>query len=179
MFGAGLYFAEHSTKANQYTHSGQCSRVGGKLKLIFINFYFLFLFFIFIYLFLFYFYLFLFYFYFIFSLYIFYFWLGTPGLNTGNPCKCKRNEENCLLLCRVCLGDPLIEKDYRGNSGPGDFWYQRRSEPSKTNGFIYQSVIGESKENYKKSSLKLREYIIYESKQVYAEYKVFYKRKKK
>lgn len=35
----------------------------------------------------------------------------------------------------------------------------------KGNGFIYHSVIGESKENYRHASLRLREYIVYESKQ--------------
>ena len=32
------------------------------------------------------------------------------------------------LLCRVALGDCLIEKNFRGN-GPGQFWHARRREP--------------------------------------------------
>ena len=28
MFGAGLYFAEHSSKSNQYVHSGNCTISG-------------------------------------------------------------------------------------------------------------------------------------------------------
>lgn len=129
MFGSALYFAENSSKANQYSHSSSCKMVG-----------------------------------------------GTPGLNTGTPCQCKRGEEVCMLLCRVLLGDSLIERDYRGNS-PGQYWYQLRTEPKRPGGGgIYNSVVGESQSNYAKASLKLREYIVYEKSQVYSEYKVYFKR---
>ncbi len=130
MFGSALYFAEHSSKANQYTHCGSCSMVG-----------------------------------------------GTPGLNAGQQCKCLPSDEACLLLCRVALGDGLVEKDYRGNA-PGQFWHQLRTEPKKASGHIYHSVIGESQQNYAHAALRLREYIVFEQTAVFPEYKIFYKRVK-
>ena len=82
-----------------------------------------------------------------------------------------------MLLCRVTMGDPLVEKDYRGNS-PGQFWHQLRTEPKKKNGYIYNSVVGESQQNYANAALRLREYIVFEQTQVYPEYKVYFKRVK-
>ena len=90
-------------------------------------------------------------------------------------CKCKQSDEACALLCRVSLGDTLIEKNFRGNN-PGQFWHARRREPEKPGGGgIYNSVVGEGRTKGG-SSLEFREYIVYESKQVYPEYKVYYKR---
>eukprot|EP01132_Coremiostelium_polycephalum_P011351 gene11351-13898_t len=128
MFGAGLYFAENSSKSNQYCHSGACTCSG---------------------------------------------FLATS-------CRCNAKDEVCLLVCRVVLGDALIEGIFRGNSKPGDFWHGRRTEPKKADGVsIHNSVIGESKANFgPKASLQLREYIVYESSQVYPEYKVYFKRVK-
>lgn len=45
-------------------------------------------------------------------------------------CRCAQTDELCLLICRVTLGDPLIECVFRGNN-PGDFWYNKRTEPKK------------------------------------------------
>ena len=70
-------------------------------------------------------------------------------------CKCKQSDVACALLCRVTLGDTLIEKKYRGNS-PGQFWHARRREPEKPGGGIYNSVVGESRANGG-SSLEFRE----------------------
>ncbi|EFA76853.1 polyADP-ribose polymerase [Heterostelium album PN500] len=122
MFGAGLYFAENSSKSNQYCHAGACTASGFQ----------------------------------------------------SMSCKCTANDEVCLLVCRVTLGDCLVENVFRGNT-PGKFWYGRRTEPKKPDGVnIYNSVIGESKANYgPKAELQLREYIVYESSQVYPEYKVY------
>ncbi|KAK5577210.1 hypothetical protein RB653_002150 [Dictyostelium firmibasis] len=127
MFGAGLYFAENSSKSNQYCHAGACTCSGFQ----------------------------------------------------ANTCKCKASDEVCLLVCRVVMGDCLVENVFRGN-GPGQFWNGRRTEPKKPNGInIYNSVIGESKPNYgPKAALQLREYIVYESSQVFVEYKVYFKRVK-
>jgi hypothetical protein len=127
MFGAGLYFADNSSKSNQYTHSGTC-----KLT-------------------------------------------GMAGLGQQNQCSCKKTDEACMLLCRVTLGEPLIEVKFRGN-GVGEFWNGRRKEPTKPDGSLYNSVVGESKKNVPAAYLMFREYIVYESSQVYPEYKVFYKR---
>ena len=98
-----------------------------------------------------------------------------------------------MLLCRVTLGDALIERcargsgasqcrahpfprsDYRGNN-KGDFWYQLRTEPKRKDGSIYHSVVGESQANYAHAKLRLREYIVYDRAQVYPEYKVYFKR---
>ncbi len=97
MFGSALYFAEHSSKANQYTHCGKrttnracflCAHSFSAGKCTMVG--------------------------------------GTPGLNAGQQCKCSPADEACLLLCRVALGDALVEKDYRGNA-PGQFWHQLRS----------------------------------------------------
>ncbi|KAN0044661.1 hypothetical protein ACTA71_006180 [Dictyostelium dimigraforme] len=125
MFGAGLYFAENSSKSNQYCHSGACTCSGFQ----------------------------------------------------ATSCKCKASDEVCLLVCRVVMGDCLVENVFRGN-GPGQFWNGRRTEPKKPNNInIYNSVIGESKPNYgPKAALQLREYIVYESSQVFVEYKVYFKR---
>jgi len=130
MYGAGLYFAENSSKSNQYSHSGACTASGFK-----------------------------------------------PG-----SCRCAQSDEVCMLVCRVVLGDCLLENVYRGNA-PGQFWHGRRTEPTKSvfggPPSIYNSVLGESKINFGPSAaLQLREYIVYESSQVYPEYKVFYKRVK-
>ncbi|GAM20617.1 hypothetical protein SAMD00019534_037920 [Acytostelium subglobosum LB1] len=127
MFGAGLYFAENSSKSNQYCHAGACTASGFQ----------------------------------------------------SNSCRCATSDEVCLLVCRVTLGDCLVENVFRGNA-PGKFWYGRRTEPTKPDGkTIYNSVIGESKSNYgPKAELQLREYIVYESSQVYPEYKVYFKRVK-
>ena len=70
-------------------------------------------------------------------------------------CKCKQSDVACALLCRVTLGDTLIEKNYRGNS-PGQFWHARRREPEKPGGGIFNSVVGESRANGG-SSLEFRE----------------------
>ncbi|KAN0037467.1 hypothetical protein ACTFIV_002818 [Dictyostelium citrinum] len=127
MFGAGLYFAENSSKSNQYCHGGACTCSGFQ----------------------------------------------------ATSCKCKASDEVCLLVCRVVMGDCLVENVFRGN-GPGQFWNGRRTEPKKPNNInIYNSVIGESKPNYgPKAALQLREYIVYESSQVFVEYKVYFKRVK-
>jgi hypothetical protein len=50
---------------------------------------------------------------------------GTPGVNAGQQCECAAGDEACLLLCRVALGEALVERDYRGNA-PGQFWHQLR-----------------------------------------------------
>jgi hypothetical protein len=123
MFGAGLYFAENSSKSNQYVHSGACTVSGP----------------------------------------------NAPG------CKCKKSDEVSLLVCRVALGDALIEYNFRGNA-PGQFWHGRRTEPTKPDGSLYHSVVGEAKAHYPSASLLLREYIVYESSQVYPEYIIHYKR---
>ncbi|EGG18645.1 poly(ADP-ribose) polymerase [Cavenderia fasciculata] len=125
MFGAGLYFAENSSKSNQYCHAGACTSSGFK----------------------------------------------------ANNCKCTQKDEVCLLVCRVILGETLVENVFRGNN-PGEFWHGRRTEPKRPDGVnIYNSVVGESKANHgSKATLQLREYIVYESGQVYPEYKVYYKR---
>jgi len=127
MFGAGLYFAENSSKSNQYCHAGSCTASGFQ----------------------------------------------------STACRCTQNDELCLLVCRVTLGDPLIESVFRGNN-PGDFWHNKRTEPKKSDNInIYNSVVGESKANFGfQAALQLREYIVYESSQVYPEYKVYYKRNK-
>ncbi|KAF2072609.1 hypothetical protein CYY_006068 [Polysphondylium violaceum] len=127
MFGAGLYFAENSSKSNQYCHAGACTNSGF----------------------------------------------------LAQSCRCSAKDEVCLLVCRVVLGDSLIENVFRGNS-PGNFWHGRRTEPKKPDGInIHHSVVGESKANYgPKATLLLREYIVYESSQVYPEYKVYFKRVK-
>lgn len=81
-----------------------------------------------------------------------------------------------MLVCRVTLGDTLVEKQYRGNYNPTDYWFGRRTEPDKPNGGIFNGVIGESKKNGG-SDLVYREYVVYESSQVYPEYVVYFKRK--
>lgn len=128
MFGAGLYFAENSSKANQYCHGGSCT---------------------------------------------------ASGFLTGRAqCRCKKSEEAAILLCRVSLGDPFIEKKYRGNSD-GQYWNGRRKEVEKTGRGqkgVYNSVIGESQANGG-TPLLLREYVVYDSGQVYPEYIVYYHRK--
>jgi hypothetical protein len=91
-------------------------------------------------------------------------------------CKCKKGDECCMLLCRVTLGDPLVEVKYRGNQ-PSEFWHHRRVEPEKRGGGHFNSVIGESKENNAAASLMFREYVLFEGAQVFPEYKVFYKRR--
>merc|ERR1712137_535583 len=128
MFGAGIYFAGNSSKANQYCHGGSCT---------------------------------------------------ASGFLTGRAqCRCKKSEEACILICRVALGDPFIEMKYRGNS-EGDYWCGRRREVEKTGRGqkgVYNSVIGESKQNGG-NPLLLREYVVYDSAQVYPEYIVHYYRK--
>ena len=150
MFGAGLYFAEHASKSQQYVHSGTCKLSGAMPR------------------------------------------DPTNRAKFIKDCKCKQKDECCVLLCRVALGDCLIEKNFRGN-GPGQFWHARRREPcarrpfekkkiplssgsrsvsavrrEKPGGGVYNSVIGESRANGG-SALEFREYILYESKQVYPE----------
>ncbi|EGC37994.1 hypothetical protein DICPUDRAFT_149379 [Dictyostelium purpureum] len=127
MYGAGLYFAENSSKSNQYCHGKSCTASGF----------------------------------------------------LSSSCHCSAKDEICILVCRVTLGDALVENVYRGNT-KGSFWHGRRTEPKKPDGVsIYNSVVGESKPNYgPKAALQLREYIVYESSQVYSEYKVYFHRKK-
>jgi hypothetical protein len=128
MFGGGVYFAENSSKCNQYNHVGACAVSGYK------------------------------------------------DTTAGAKCKCKKQDLVQMLLPRVLLGHPLVEGLYRGNS-PGDYWHGRRQEPEKPGGGFYNSVLGESKTNFgPKATLQLREYVIYESSQVYPEYLLFYRR---
>ena len=114
MFGAGLYFADLASKSNQYVHCGKCELSGA---------------------------------------------MPRDPVARGKfvkKCKCKQNDVACALLCRVTLGDTLIEKNYRGN-GPGQFWHARRREPEKPKGGgIYNSVVGESRAKGG-SSLEFRE----------------------
>ena len=128
MFGAGVYFADNSSKANQYCHGGSCT---------------------------------------------------ASGFLTGRAqCKCKKTEEASMLLCRVALGDPFIEMKYRGN-GEGEYWHGRRCEVERSGRGqtgVFNSVIGESQANGG-SPLLLREYIVYDSAQVYPEYIIYYHRK--
>jgi hypothetical protein len=123
MFGAGLYFADCSSKANQYVHSGSCQLTGAMPR------------------------------------------DASKRMKWNKDCKCKQSDHACALLCRCTLGDCLNEKSFRGN-GPGQYWHQRRREPEKPSGGIYNSVVGEGRSNGG-TSLEFREYIIYESKQVY------------
>ena len=96
-----------------------------------------------------------------------------------------------MLLCRTTLGDCMIEHKFRGNN-PGQYWcvdaiiifsalssqptqrtrcrYQRRREPDKPGGGVYNAVVGEGRSNSPQATLEFREYIIYEGKQVYPEY---------
>ena len=81
------------------------------------------------------------------------------------------------MLCRVALGDPFIEVNYRGNK-VGDYWHGRRCEVERSGRGqtgVYNSVIGESQVNGG-TPLLLREYIVYDSAQVYPEYIIYYKR---
>lgn len=40
---------------------------------------------------------------------------GFLNMSKQNLCKCQRNDECCMLLCRVTLGDALVEGVFRGN----------------------------------------------------------------
>ena len=111
MFGAGLYFADSSSKSNQYTHSGVCGLT------------------------------------------------GMAGLQQQQNCKCKKTDEACVLLCRCTLGEPFIEVKFQGNS-PGQFWHGRRKEPTKPDGSLVNSVVGESRTNVAAAYLQFREYIV-------------------
>lgn len=128
MYGGGVYFAENSSKCNQYNHVGACAVSGYK------------------------------------------------DTTAGAQCKCNKKDLAQMIVARTMLGDPLLECIYRGNS-PGQYWHGRRQEPEKPGGGVYNSVIGESKTNYGPSAaLNLREYVVYESSQIYPEYHVYYRR---
>ena len=81
------------------------------------------------------------------------------GLGKQGQCSCKKADEACMLLCRVTLGDPFIEIQFQGNAA-GQFWNGRRKEPTKKDGSIYNSVIGESRKNVLGAYLQFREYIV-------------------
>jgi len=137
MFGAALYFAENSSKSNQYVHSGSCKLSGAMPR--------------------------------------------DPHARQqwDRDCTCKCADECCMLLCRVTLGDALLEVQHRGNA-PGQFWHQRRTEsekPGGTDGEIYNSVIAESSLRNQRASVLFREYIVYVGAQIYPEYLVYYKRR--
>eukprot|EP00298_Acanthocystis_sp_HF-20_P014924 c20958_g1_i4.p1 GENE.c20958_g1_i4~~c20958_g1_i4.p1 ORF type:complete len:409 (-),score=171.35 c20958_g1_i4:193-1419(-) len=127
MFGAAFYFAENSSKSNQYSHGGNC------------------------------------------------FQKGAVPLGQHAGCQCQQDDEVCLLVCRVLLGEPWIENKFQGNK-PGEFWHGRRTDPV-INGITYNSVIAQSKSHSPSSTLMLREYALYETTQIYPEYKLYYKRK--
>lgn len=128
MFGGGVYFAENSSKCNQYNHVGACAVSGYKDQM------------------------------------------------AGHQCKCSKSDLAQMVVCRTVLGDTLVEGNYRGNS-PGQYWHGRRQEPEKPGGGVYNSVLGESKTNFgPAAALQLREYVVYESSQLYPEYVCHYRR---
>jgi hypothetical protein len=96
------------------------------------------------------------------------------GANAEN-CQCAPDDELMQLVCRVTLGDAFLETNYQGNE-PGQFWHHRRVEPTKPDGTPYHSVVAESRRNCKEAKLRLREYVVYDTCQVYPEYIVHYHR---
>jgi Poly(ADP-ribose) polymerase catalytic domain len=93
-----------------------------------------------------------------------------------NQCQCSKAVPAQMIVCRVMLGDALVECNYRGN-GVGQFWNGRRKEPENAaTGGVWNSVVGECKRNYANAALNLREYAVYESSQVYPEYVLHYVR---
>jgi len=133
MFGPGIYFAEHSSKANQYVACPKCQ--GGSI----------------------------------------------PKKNT--LCSCTGDIEYCMLLSRVCLGNPFICHNY-------EIWSSTREErkdrdvenfsPYPSMGCFlnddcieHHSVYAEQKPS---GCVRAREFIVYDKRQTYPEFLIYYKR---
>lgn len=60
-------------------------------------------------------------FFFHYTKYLFFFFSGTCkasgaiALKNQSACSCKKNDECCMLLCRITLGEALEEVTHRGN----------------------------------------------------------------
>jgi len=99
------------------------------------------------------------------------------AITTEGQCSCSEPGVFGMLLCRVILGDTHICLKYDENKYKGDPRNPVRRPPAKTEGGLdlYDSILGESKKNGA-DLLKYREFIVYDRRQVYPEYIVYYKR---
>jgi hypothetical protein len=76
-----------------------------------------------------------------------------------------------MIVARVLMGDSHIcikydESVYKGKDGP----------PLKPDGKPYDSIFAEGQENFPGHHLKYREFVVYESSQVYPEFLIYYTR---
>jgi len=134
MFGVGLYFAENSSKSNQYVPCTHCLK----------------------------------------------------GAINKPPCNCDPDDitkDYQLIFSRVCLGNPFICREYDEDSFKTPDKNAEVYDPIPKQGcslndhpYKHHSVLAESEKDGASTSLKLREFIVYDRSQTYPEYIVHYKR---
>lgn len=84
-----------------------------------------------------------------------------------SKCTCWKDMdvERSMLVARVTMGNPWVRYESTDKVNP----LRRAPEP-------YDSVLGESKAHSRRAKLKYREMIVYDRRQCYAEYILWYKR---
>jgi len=138
MFGPGIYFAENSSKSNQYVACPKCD--GGSIP------------------------------------------------RKGQKCSCDASEIiYSMILSRVCLGNPYVCNDYKFWSLTKDDRQKNRSEnyspiPQEGCTACTHPIIREHHSVYAEKNqdgLRLfnREFVVYDKRQTYPEFIIYYKRK--
>lgn len=87
-----------------------------------------------------------------------------------------------MIISRVILGNPYVCKNWNNDSSYFTIDITQGTplnEIKKQTNQDYDSVLAESKDTgVSESTLKFREYIVYDRSQCYPEFIVYYKRKK-
>eukprot|EP01087_Luapelamoeba_hula_P022867 TRINITY_DN8303_c2_g1_i1.p1 TRINITY_DN8303_c2_g1~~TRINITY_DN8303_c2_g1_i1.p1 ORF type:complete len:423 (+),score=50.16 TRINITY_DN8303_c2_g1_i1:194-1462(+) len=100
--------------------------------------------------------------------------VGAIYSGQASVCTCARtcDDDRCMLICRVTLGEPWMRLE------PTDKQKPLRRPPERDNGYLFDSVIGESRAHNSDACLDFREFIVYDRRQAYPEYIVHYSRSK-
>jgi len=98
--------------------------------------------------------------------------VGAVYSSKSSQCTCADAKERAMLVCRVLVGSPCIKLLPLDSKNP----LRRPPERDDAGGGHFDSVVGEARHHNPSAALSFREIIVYDRKQVYPEYLVFYSR---
>jgi len=90
-----------------------------------------------------------------------------------STCTCRDNNETerCMFVCRVSMGTGWVRLEATSKDGQ-----ILRRPPEKDDGSFYDSVIGQSTKFNEEAAVDYREFIVYDRRQCYAEYLIYFSR---